>query len=145
MHIYMTGILIFVCCLAHLCRLSIKPYLTNHYCKFAVCICDVLMVQLDEFLPLRQVKMTAVSWVHFYNNTKRSTTKCSNWGKYANNSILEGQLILTISDLWYGPGMIARSLDINLWICRPRYVAELGSGQVRELGLIFILLTHLEG
>ena len=31
------------------------------------------MIQLNEFLPLRQVKMTAVSWVHLYNNTKGRT------------------------------------------------------------------------
>ena len=30
----------------------------------------VQMIQLDEFLPLRQVKMTTESWVHLYNNTK---------------------------------------------------------------------------
>ena len=34
-----------------------------------VCIYGFLIVQLNEFLPLRQVKLTAVSWVHLYNNT----------------------------------------------------------------------------
>ena len=41
----------------------------RRYYKFATCIYGVQIIQLDEFLPLRQVKMTAVSWVHLYNNT----------------------------------------------------------------------------